>query len=311
MKKTLISIVVPVFNEKESLPELVKSLDEMAKKTNDIFEYIFVDDGSTDRSFDALIAIKEKFHPPMILIRFRKHMGKSAALACGFQHVAGEKVIMMDADLQDDPNEIPKLIEKLDEGYDLVVGWRKERKDPKGKIRVSHFFNNFVSTASGVSLHDMNCGLKAFKREVIEEIHLYGELHRFIPLLVARRGFRITEVPVIHHPRKFGDSKYGAERVFHAFFDIITTLFISSFETRPIKLFGSIGSVFAVIGIIFLIYLSFLHFLGQSIGRRPLLFFGILLVLFGVQLFSTGLLGELILSLHAGKENYPIEKIEK
>jgi glycosyltransferase involved in cell wall biosynthesis len=308
MKKTVVSIIIPVFNENESLTPLLKVI-EHSMKTASEYEYIFIDDGSSDGSFDTLKELKKQTAKDMTIIRFRKNMGKSPALAAGFARARGDIIVTMDADLQDDPAEIPELLRKLRDGYDMVVGWRKKRIDLQGKIRLSRVFNFVVSKAAHVPLHDMNCGLKAFKKSVVEEIDLYGELHRFIPVLAAFKGFNVTEIQVVHHERKFGSSKFGSARIIHASFDLITTVFLASFKTRPLQIFGPIGLVCIGMGVIPLIYLSCIHFMGVSIGRRPLLQLGVLFILFGVQLFSTGLIGELITSHNAKSETYPISEV--
>ncbi|MCL5675678.1 MAG: glycosyltransferase family 2 protein [Patescibacteria group bacterium] len=307
MKKTELSLVIPLYNEKESLRELIDKTDSALK--NYVFEYIFIDDGSTDDSFNELIRIKKDRKSAFKIVRFRKNQGKSAALSVGFKMAGGEKIVTLDADLQDSPEEIPGLLKKLDKGFDLVIGWRKDRQDPKNKIRLSHFFNAVVCRAANLSLHDMNSGLKVMKAEVAKEIELYGELHRFIPVLAVGRGFSVGEEPVRHSERKYGSSKFGRERIFHAVFDLITTSFLISFKNRPLQIFGPLGFLSGSIGLVILFYLSYLHFIGESIGRRPLLFLGILFVLFGVQIFLTGLLGELIISTHIQKEKKPISEI--
>lgn len=307
MKHTLTSIIIPLFNEKESLSELVRVTNKAFDETKKPIEYIFVDDGSTDGSYDILAAIQKKETHPMTIIRLRKRSGKSAALAQGFLRARGDIVVTMDADLQDDPFEARKLISKIDEGFDLVVGWRKKRNDSKGKLGVSHIFNWVVSAFSGLHLHDMNSGLKVMRKEVAQEVHLYGELHRFIPVLAHARGFRVTEVSIRHHARKFGTSKFGVERIFAAF-DLFAVLFLSGFGTRPIIVFGPFGIFLIGLGLVALIYLSVLHFVGFTIGDRPLLLLGVLSVLFGLQLLSTGLLGELIISSSVGRRAPSIEK---
>lgn len=306
MKQPKVSIVVPLFNEKESLSELVAAITRAFRGF--VFECVFVDDGSTDGSFQKLVDMRKKMNFPVILVRLRKRSGKSAALSEGFVHVKGGVVVTLDADLQDDPFEATKLIKKLDEGYDLVVGWRRKRRDSGGKLGVSHVFNWGVSMASGVRLHDMNSGLKAMRSEVAKEINLYGELHRFVPVLAHARGFRVGETPIVHHPRKYGASKFGFERIFAAF-DLLTTLFLAGFGTRPFMIFGPPGVVLVATGILAIGYLSVLHFMGQSIGTRPLLLFGVLFVLFGVQLLSTGLLGELITSISTHQRRSPVSEI--
>jgi glycosyltransferase involved in cell wall biosynthesis len=306
MKQRKVSIVVPLFNEKESLGELVDAVTRAFRGY--VFECVFVDDGSTDGSFQKLVALRKKMNFQATLVRLRRRSGKSAALSEGFRHITGDVVVTLDADLQDDPFEATKLIKKLDEGFDLVVGWRRKRRDSGGKLGVSHLFNWGVAMASGVRLHDMNSGLKAMKSDVAKEIHLYGELHRFVPVLAYARGFKVGETPIVHHPRKYGTSKFGFERIFAAF-DLLTTLFLAGFGTRPLMIFGPPGVLLIATGTFAIGYLSVLHFMGQSIGTRPLLLFGVLFVLFGLQLLSTGLLGELITSISTNQRRSPVSEI--
>jgi glycosyltransferase involved in cell wall biosynthesis len=310
MKQQTVSIIIPVYNEKESIPELFRALEKTESSKWNITQYVFVDDGSTDGTFNEIRAYKNKIKRTLTLIRFRKNLGKSAALSVGFTYARGDYFVMLDADLQDEPAEIPRLLEKLDEGNDLVVGRREKRKDAASKRFMSKLFNSVVAKLYHVSLHDMNSGLKAFRREVAGEISLYGELHRFFPVLAAARGFSVTEVPVSHHSRRFGKSKYDNKRVIHAFFDLVSTLFLTSYEHEPMQIFGTAGGFGILIGLVILIYLSVLHFMGQSIIRRPLLFLGILFVLFGMQMVSTGLIGELIIHTRRhDKQNYPVGEI--
>lgn len=308
MKIIELSIVIPVYNEFESLMGLVKSLKKALGNILAKTEIIFIDDGSTDKTWETLLKLKNENKELLKIISFRKNEGKSAAMSEGFSKAVGTRIVMMDADLQDDPEEIKKLLAKMDKGYDMVVGWRKNRKDPDAKIRNSHIFNNVVSLLGGLNLHDMNCGLKACTKKVTEEIDLYGELHRFLPLLVYRAGFKVAEVEVMHHNRKYGNSKFKGTRVLHSFFDLISTLFLLSFKNRPLQIFGLIGTSFIVIGLLILAYLSSLHFMGESIGARPLLQLGILFFLFGFQIFSTGLLAELLVKLSGKKNNYSIKE---
>lgn len=308
MKKLYLSIVIPLYNESESLRELVHAVSTAFQGMR--FEYIFVDDGSTDGSFALLRDIQKKVKNPMTIVRLRKRSGKSAALAEGFIHAEGEIIVTMDADLQDDPTEARRLVGAMTDDTDLIVGWRKTRRDSQGKLGVSRFFNRSVSMSTGLMLHDMNCGLKVMRATVAREIDLYGELHRFIPVLAHARGFSVSEAVITHHERKYGKSKFGIERVFAAF-DLLATLFLSGFGTRPMIVFGPPGVVLVAIGSIALIYLSALHFLGQSIGTRPLLLLGVLCVIFGVQLLSTGLLGELIISGSVGRRRASVEKLVK
>jgi glycosyltransferase involved in cell wall biosynthesis len=310
MKQHTVSIVIPLYNERESLSDLVSKLDQVNGPKWKIIEYIFVDDGSTDGSFATLRSLQGKTKRKLVLIRFRKNLGKSAAISVGFKHMHGEYFVNVDADLQDEPAEIPQLLQKLDEGNDFVIGWRKNRKDTLTKRLSSKIFNSVVGRLYHVSLHDMNSGLKAGTREVTKEISMYGELHRFFPVLAASRGFKVTEVPVVHHPRRFGKSKYSGKRIIHAFFDLTSTLFLTTFEHEPMQVFGTTGVSGILIGFIILFYLSVLHFMGESIGRRPLLFLGMLFVLFGMQMVSTGLMGELIIHKQRhDSQNYPVAEI--
>lgn len=300
--------MVPLFNERESLAELTERTQEAFKKTSYSIEYVFVDDGSTDGSFQELVSLRKKYALPMTIIRLRRRSGKSIALDEAFRHIRGDIVVTMDADLQDDPHEAVKLVKKVSEGYDLVVGWRNNRRDAQGKLHVSHVFNWAVSVFSGLKLHDMNCGLKAMTADVARDIRLYGQLHRFVPVLANVKGFTVTEMPVTHHARKYGASKFGFERILAAF-DLITTLFLAGFGSRPLMVFGPVGLILIGLGGISLVYLSALHFMGESIGTRPLLLLGVLFVLFGLQLISTGLLGELITSISTKERRAPVAEI--
>ncbi len=309
MQKKTLTIIIPVHNEEHSLLELHKHMVFALEKEYTV-DYIYVDDASTDTSFDTLLRLKKHLSEGHItIIKFRKHLGKSAALSVGFARATGEYIVTIDADLQDDPTEIPKLIEKIKDGYHVVSGWRIQREDNWQKIMLSKFFNRFVRLTTGVKLHDFNTGLKAYTQQVVKEISLYGELHRYIPVLAAARGFKVTEVAVRHHKRAYGNSKYGISRVFQAGFDLWSTVFLISFKERPMQLFGMTGTIAIIVGLGFLTYLSYLHFLNQSIGRRPLLTLGVLLVLFGVQLVSTGLLAELFTNYNQSHKSYPIDKI--
>lgn len=304
------SIVLPIYNEKESLGELFSSCENFFAKRKETIEFICIDDGSTDGSFDEMLRLKKRINSNMIIIKFRKNLGKSAALSAGFLHTRGELVITLDADLQDDPSQLGIAINEIREGKaDFIVGWRRDRNDKRGKIRLSHVFNGVVSRFFNVSLHDMNCGLKVMRREVAFELELYGELHRYIPVLAASRGFRVGEVVVSHHERKFGKSKFGSERIIRAAFDLVTTLFITSFKTRPLHVFGLAGGIMGIAGLLPLFYLTYLHFIGISIGSRPLLLMGVLFVVCGIQLFSTGLLAELLVNFQEKKHQYPIDRI--
>ncbi len=302
-----LSLVIPVFNERESLPDLYEQIATHVAHANKRMECIFVDDGSTDGSSEELMRLRRRGAVPCTIIRLRKNCGKSAALATGFAYARGQTIVTLDADLQDNPGDVATLINKLSEGYDLVVGWRIKRNDSRQKAWLSQIFNTVVSAVTGVKLHDHNIGLKAYRRQVVKELRLYGQLHRFIPVMAAARGFRIAEVPVTHRRRIHGSTKFGPGRILHAAWDLVATLFLLRFEREPLQLFGALGGLCALVGVGVLSYLSWVHFLGQNIGRRPLLLLGILFFLFGAQLILTGLVAELITSNRADKD-YPIEQ---
>ncbi len=293
-KKVDVSIVIPVFNEEESLPELEKAI-ENALSVDFSYEIIFVDDGSSDNSWGQIRALSEGasfIHG----ISFSHNYGKSVALQAGFEAAKGEYVVTMDSDLQDDPNEIPEMIQILRDGYDLVSGWKKERHDPISKTIPSKFFNFITRKVAGIELHDFNCGLKAYRSEVVENIYLYGELHRYIPMLAKREGYsRITEKVVKHHPRKYGKTKFGLSRFMNGFLDLVTITFVQRYLQKPMHFFGTVGVLLLLAGggiNLYMVYVK--YFMHQGIGDRPLLFLGILLMVVGVQFFSTGLIGELI-----------------
>lgn len=304
-----ITVVIPLLNEEESLEplstQLESVLERIAPKSWDV---LFIDDGSTDRSFEVISNIharNERFKA----IRFRRNYGKSAALAVGFAEAKGEFVVTMDADLQDDPQELPGLIAKLSEGYDLVSGWKRKRFDPWHKTMPSKLFNAVTSVMSGIKLHDFNCGLKAYRREVVETVQVYGEMHRYIPALAHWEGFRVTEMPVQHHPRKFGVSKFGMSRFLKGFLDLLTVLFTTRYVKRPMHLFGTIGALFALIGFGTDLYLAIEWALGlTALSNRPLAMFGIAMIIVGVQLVSIGLVGELIVKNSLKRERYSIKE---
>jgi len=289
-----ISVIIPVYNEVESLEQLYKELRTELKGYD--YELLFIDDGSNDGSFALLQKLGIDDHRVKV-VKFRTNYGKAAALQCGFRRVTGEVVFTMDADLQDSPTEIRHFIQKLDEGYDLVTGWKRKRFDPLGKRLASRFFNFVTSLFFGLKLHDFNCGFKAYRREVVKELDIYGELHRYIPVLAAARGFKISEMEVEHRPRIHGKSKYGGERFLRGFFDLLTVKLITDYSRSPLYLFGGIGSIFTIAGVLTGLYLSYLKlFLGMPLGNRPLLFMSILLIMVGLQFFSIGLIGELIVN---------------
>lgn len=302
-----VSIIVPVYNERESIAELIAQCEHAFAAWKR--EYVFVDDGSTDGSYEELKTQCDKnVSGASMLVRLRKNCGKAAALSVGFKHATGDVFVTLDADLQDDPAEAARLAGHLSKEVDMIVGWRKKRSDTGGKLGVSFIFNRVVSRFTGLSLHDMNSGLKVMKRDVGKEIRLYGDLHRFIPVLAHVRGFSVREMPVTHHARKYGSSKFGPERIFAAF-DLLTTLFLSGYSSRPSMMFGPPGLVLATVGTVVLVYLSALHFSGESIGTRPLLLMGVMFVLFGLQLLSTGLLGELMVSARDTTGDVPIAEV--
>ncbi len=302
-----VSIVIPLLNEADSLKELTTQIYKQLQSINKKFEIVYIDDGSTDDSFEVLKSLQTEFQE-IHIIQFNRNFGKSAALSEGFKSASGEIVITMDADLQDDPAEIPKLIAKIDSGFDLVSGWKKKRNDPISKTIPSKFFNFFTRQLTGIKIHDFNCGLKAYRRDVIKAIPVYGELHRYLPVLAHWMGFKVGELVVTHHARKHGYSKFGIKRFFNGFFDLVTVLFITRLKKKPLHLFGFMGLGSSIIGFVLLAFLSVLWFQGQSIGQRPLFFLGVLLIIVGVQFFSIGLIGEMLINTQDSKSiNYTIK----
>ncbi len=305
----LVSVVIPLLNEEDSLPELVLHLEQvLGKLAGRRYEIIFIDDGSTDNSFNVIKQIRAR-NQRVRAFRFRRNYGKSAALSVGFQHAKGRIIITMDADLQDDPDEIPNLINKIREGYDLVSGWKKKRYDPITKTLPSKFFNFVTSLFSGVKLHDFNCGLKAYKQELVKDLQVYGEMHRYIPALAHWEGYKVTEIPVQHHPRKYGKTKFGVSRFLKGFLDLLTVMFTTRFLKRPLHFFGTLGGIFALSGFAIDLYLLIDWIIGRTyLSNRPLALFGIALIIVGVQLISLGLLGELIAKNMFEKVNYKIKE---
>ena len=284
-----ISIVVPGLNEAESLPLLAAQVAEaLADKP---YELIFVDDGSTDDSWEVIGQLNEA-NPAVRGVRLRSNFGKATALNAGFDRARADVVVMMDADLQDDPADLPRMLEKLDDGLDVVVGWKVERHDPLNRRLFSKVFNRTVGLVTGVHLHDMNCGFKAYRKEVLDSIPIYGDLFRFIPVLASWQGFRVGEIPVNHRARQFGRSRYGLERILRGFFDLLSVSFLTKYSRKPMHLFGLLGLAFSALGALICAYLAGLWFMGEPIGARPLLLLGVLLILVGAQSFSIGLLGE-------------------
>jgi len=289
-----LSIIIPLFNEQESLPALADELADAVRALDRPYEIIFVDDGSTDGSFATLQRLSRSDPQRIRVIQFRRNFGKTAALTAGFRRARGQALVTMDADLQDDPQEIPKLLSKLDEGWDLVAAWRERRQDPLTKRLPSRLANTVVAMLTGLRLHDFNCGFKAYRAEVVRDLKLYGDLHRFIPVLASWQGFRTAEVPVVHRPRRFGQSKYGWQRFVRSFFDFLVVLFLTHYLRRPLQLFGMAGVVCLFVGFVIGLYLTYLRFFGPGIGWRPALFFDVMAILVGVQLLSIGLLGEML-----------------
>jgi glycosyltransferase involved in cell wall biosynthesis len=293
----VISVVVPVHDEERSVALLHEELAAALDPLDADWEVVFVDDGSTDGTFGALTRLHAA-HDEVRVIRLRRNFGKAAALQAGFEHAGGDVVVTIDGDLQDDPAEIPRLLAKLEEGFDLVSGWKTKRRDPLSRRIPSRIFNGVTCRLSGLRLHDLNCGLKAYRAEVLHGLRIYGELHRFIPVLAHYRGFRVAELPVNHRPREHGRSRYGLERYFRGFLDLLTVTFMGRYRQRPLHLFGGLGLLLGALGVLLLAYLTVLKLAGEAIGHRPLLTLGVLLVVVGVQLVSLGLVSELVASHH-------------
>jgi glycosyltransferase involved in cell wall biosynthesis len=307
-----LSVVVPIHNEFESLPYLVEAIATILNAARLPYELICVDDGSTDGSGDRLKQLTFS-HPELRAVILRRNYGQTAAMAAGFNHAKGAIIVTLDGDLQNDPADIPMLVAKLEEGYDLVSGWRKDRQD--GKLRrllPSKIANWLIGRVTGVKLHDYGCSLKAYRGELVADMNLYGELHRFLPALAFIEGARITEVPVRHHARRFGQSKYGLDRTFRVVMDLLTVWFMRKFLTRPMHVFGLFGLGSLSIGLAIGLYLTFIKLvLGQPIADRPLLLLCIVLTLAGVQLFTLGLLAELLMRTYHESQGRPIYRIRE
>jgi len=307
--RTLLSIVVPVFNEAGSLETLYEEIVEAVGPLGP-FEVVFVDDGSTDGSLSAMERLAAA-HDGVRIVKLRRNFGKAAALTHGFAEARGDVIVTMDGDRQDDPAEIPKLLARVDQGYDLVSGWKQSRQDPLSKTLPSKLFNWTVRKSTGVALHDFNCGLKAYRRDVTEHVKVYGELHRYIPVLASDLGFRVTEEKVAHRRRTSGRSKYGWRRYARGYLDLLTVLFLGRYRQRPQHLFGGIGTSMVVIGVLIDLYLTIDKLNGHPIGNRPLLVLGTLLIIVGIQLLSLGLVGELITHTRARdtRDDYEVERV--
>src|SRR5918994_352783 len=278
----MLSVVVPVHDEERSVALLYDEVQAALDPLGEPWEAVFVDDGSTDGTFAALTRLHAHTDNTRV-VRLRRNFGKATALQAGFEAAQGETVVTIDGDLQDDPAEIPRLLAKLDEGFDLVSGWKTKRRDPLSRRIPSRLFNAVTGRLSGLRLHDLNCGLKAYRAEVVRGLRIYGELHRFIPVLAHYRGFRVAELPVNHRPREHGRSRYGMERYLRGFLDLLTVTFMGRYRHRPLHLFGGLGLLLTLAGIAVLLYLTALKIAGEAIGHRPLLTLGVLLVVVGTQ----------------------------
>jgi glycosyltransferase involved in cell wall biosynthesis len=302
MTMIMISFVVPVFNEEESLGHFYDALMEVVPDLEKNFEIIFVDDGSTDGSLEILKSLSKK-DSNVKAFSFRRNLGKAEALTFGFMKAEGEYIVTLDADLQDKPSEIHKLLDKAREGVEVVCGWRKDRKDKSKMVVISKMFNGLMGYFFGLNIHDYNCGLKLYTRDAAKSLRLYGGMHRFIPMLLSQQGFIVDEVAVHHEVRKFGTSKYGFSKLWTDLPDIFSMLFLAKYSKRPLHFFGTVGFIFALLGFLMLSYLSVLHFMGESIGNRPLLIFGMLFFLAGFQIFFTGFLADLMINISRNKES--------
>jgi len=305
--KPKFSLVIPVFNEDESLPELLEKIQLFFKKFKHSFEVIFIDDGSTDNSLNLLKQFSKE-NNNIKVFSFRRNLGKSPALMMGFSKAQGDYVMMLDADLQDDPENIKVMFEYMQKNnLDLVTGWRRDRKDSTYKRITSKFFNKLVSLLFGANLHDLNSGLKLYKLDLAKELEIYGGMHRFIPIIAKEMGYKVGEAPTTHNPRKYGKSKYKSSKVFTDIPDLITIYFLTKYNRRPLHFFGKIGGIIFISGSVILLYLTVLRFQGESIGTRPLLLLGALLVIAGIQTIFTGLIADLIVNLtRKDQQQFPL-----
>lgn len=310
-----LSLVIPLLNEQESLPELTAWIDRVVRAQKLSYELIFVDDGSTDRSWEVIEGLKQQY-PAVRAFQFRRNYGKSAALYVGFEAARGEVVVTMDADLQDSPDELPAMYRMIKEdGYDIVSGWKGVRHDPLGKTLPSKFFNATARAVSGIKLHDFNCGLKAYRSKVVKSIEVYGEMHRYIPIIAKRAGFRkITERVVEHYPRKYGESKFGWERMVKGYIDLLSVMFMTKFGRRPMYIFGAIGTFMFMVGIVISIYLITAKLIAQgsgdafrSVTEQPLFYIALSSSVIGSQLFLAGFLGEMINRTGSDRNKYLVD----
>lgn len=302
-----LTIVIPCYNEEESLVELFERIEAVVAREGYDCDYVFVDDGSTDRTLAVLRELRQRT-ARVGIVSFRRNYGKSAALSVGFKHVTGDIVVTMDADLQDDPEEIPNLVAKINGGADLVSGWKIDRKDPVTKTLPSRVFNAVTSLASGIKLHDFNCGLKGYRRAVVESVSLYGELHRFIPVLANWEGFKVAELPVRHFKRKYGQSKYGARRFLNGFFDLVTVMFVTRRALNPLHFFGRIAVVLFILGSIPQGWFFIQWLLGEGLRVRPIMLLGFVLIIVALQIGSIGLLAEMLSARSATDSSYALKE---
>jgi glycosyltransferase involved in cell wall biosynthesis len=309
--RPILSIVIPIFNEEENVPLLAEEIHQALDPQGIAYEVVAIDDGSTDATWTRLETVRAR-DPRWVLVGLRKNFGQTAAMSAGFDHVRGDVIITLDGDLQNDPADIPRLL-ALAEEYDVVSGWRKRRQDPFLTRRLPSLLANWlISKVTGIRLHDYGCTLKAYRREVVENLHLYGEMHRFIPAIASWMGISLTEVETHHRPRRFGRSKYGLTRTLRVILDLITVKFLLSFATKPIQVFGLLGALASGAGILIGVYLTLLKLaFGAQIGGRPLLFLAILLILVGVQLIVMGLLGELLVRVYHESQRKPIYMVKR
>ena len=306
-----ISIIIPVYNESESIAYLLEEVTSVMEVNELNYELIVVNDGSQDNTASVLVELTKNIKE-LLVISLRKNYGQTAALSAGFDNCRGDIVIALDGDLQNDPNDIPKLIVEINKGYDLVCGWRFDRKDKLFNRKIpSKIANKLIAKVTGLKLHDYGCSLKAFKKEIIDDVNLYGELHRFLPVLAYIEGARIKELKVNHRTRKFGSSKYGIDRTFRVLMDLLTVWFMKKFLTRPMYGFGFVGIISILISLSMTSYLLVVKILGEDIGNRPMLMFALILGIAGVQLFCFGLLSELLIRTYHESQNRPIYRVRK
>ena len=311
-RKIGLSVVIPVYNEKENISHLYKKLNDVLSDLKMRYEVILIDDGSIDGTYNELLKIHKK-NSAFKIIKLRRNFGQTSAMSAGFDHSSGEVIITLDADLQNDPKDIPEILNKLDEGYDIVSGWRKNRQDKAITRRFpSVVANKIISSLTGVYLHDYGCTLKAYRREIIENIELYGEMHRYVPAVASWMGVKVAEIPVTHHSRKFGHSKYGVSRTIRVVLDIITIKFLLSYSQRPIQIFGLVGLLSGSVGFVITTYLIIMRiFFGQGLADRPLFILSIFMIFIGIQLITMGLLAEINMRIYHEAQDKPTYVIKE